>query len=132
MTTAVDTNVLLDVFANDPTHGDSSSERLKEAYNRGQLVICDVVFAELAPHFPEQSALIDTLSSLKIDLHFGDAESVYLAGRRWALYRKAGGPRKRIISDFLIGAHALRHSDCLLTRDRGFYTTYFPDLELEP
>ena len=43
---------------------------------------------------------------------------------------KAGGKRERILSDFLIGAHALHEEDWLLTRDRGFYHTYFSGLQI--
>ena len=53
----------------------------------------------------------------------------YETEMRWKRYLEAGGPRKRIISDFLIGEHAVAVADNFITRNRGFFSTYFPELE---
>ena len=45
MITAVDTSVLLDVFLADERYGPRSKQRLREAYDAGALVVCDVVYA---------------------------------------------------------------------------------------
>jgi len=57
-----------------------------------------------------------------------DTEVAFSAGETWNVYRNSGGKRDRIITDFLIGAHALLKADRLLTRDRGFYRDYFKRL----
>ena len=127
--TAVDTSVLLDVFLADTRHGEQSRERLRAAYDAGAILVCDIVYAELTPAFRDRATLDAALREINATTSPVDTAIAYEAGRRWMRYRQAGGPRKRIISDFLIGAHAVAVADAFLTRDRGFYATYFPELQ---
>ena len=128
MRTAVDTSVLLDVFLPDPRHGERSAERLRTAYDGGAIVVCDIVYAELTPAFGDRASLDAALRRIHATTSAIDTAIAHEAGLRWMRYRNAGGSRKRIISDFLIGAHAVTVADAFLTRDRGFYNTYFPEL----
>ena len=128
MITAVDTSVLLDVFASGAPHHSQSQERLIDAYDRGAILVCDVVYAELVPAFGDRSSLDKALREINAAVSPIDTAIAYEAGLRWARYRQAGGPRERIIADFLIGAHAVVNADTFLTRDQGFYATYFSEL----
>ena len=130
MITAVDTNILLDVFLPDEKFCADSRELIKLAYNEGALIICDIVYAELLPQFIDRHELNKVLDTINLTLSSIDTEIAYSAGEKWSRYRKSGGTRERIITDFLIGAHALSKADRFLTRDRGFYNSYFPDLKI--
>ena len=130
MITAVDTSVLLDIFLPDDQHGEQSKQRLRAAYDAGAIIVCDIVYAELAAMFRDRAALDGALQAINVSASPINTTIAYEAGLRWKRYRDAGGPRKRIISDFLIGAHALGAADAFLTRDRGFFSTYFPELAL--
>ena len=128
MITAVDTNVLLDVFLPSHDHGPQSRDWLRHAYEAGAIILCDIVYAELVPAFADRASLDGALQRMGITLSQFDSATAYEAGLRWKLYRAAGGPRNRIIADFLIGAHAAATADNFLTRDRGFFSNYFPEL----
>ena len=129
MTAAADTNVLLDIIQRNPRYFSQSIEWLNIARGRGPVVICAIVYGELVPAVSNKTELDDTLEDLGIALSPIDDAIAYEAGLRWQRYRESGGTRARLLPDFLIGAHALVSADTFLTRDEGFYRSYFPELQ---
>lgn len=128
--TAVDSSVLLDVLANDPSYGAGSLEALREARRTGALVVCPVVWAEVRSFFSDANRMRGMFEGAAIRFDPFDLECANLAGEHWHRYRRSGGSRTRLMSDFLIGAHAVVRASRLLTRDRGFFRRYFTGLQI--
>jgi predicted nucleic acid-binding protein len=128
---AVDSTIILDVVLPDPIHADSSLKLLETHAAAGSLVICPVVYAEVSSAFSPASGFERLAKEMGLGYDDFTPEAAALAGSLWREYRTRGGPRTRIISDFLIGAHAQLRSDVLLTRDRGYYRRYFRNLRIE-
>jgi len=137
VTTSIDTNVLVALWDHEDRLSTSTQAALDAALRRGNLVVPAPVFSELmaAPGRTEEflnSFMLDTGIGIDWDL---DQSIWRLAGRAFQSYaasrrkQRDSGPR-RILADFLIGAHAQRHGFALLTLDDGIYRNAFPNLQI--
>ena len=137
MTTAIDTNVLIALWNRDDTLNASACSALDAALGKGRLVISGTVFAELLAAPSRTEAFLDSFcrdTGIAVDWTLG--ERVWRAAGRAFQFHVARrkrqhdpGPR-RILADFLIGAHALENRFPLLTLDDRLYRVAFPRLAL--
>lgn len=128
--TLVDTNVLLDLVTADPQWADWSIAALEAASLQGSLFINDVVYAELSVRYERIELLDEFIGRAGLEMVGLPRPALFLAGKVFARYRRAGGIRSGVLPDFFIGAHAAVARLPLLTRDEGRYRTYFPTVEL--
>ena len=124
--TLVDTNVLLDLVTDDPKWSDWSIAQLEAASIEGPLLINDVIYAELAVRYERIETLEAFVEEAGLDMRPIPKPALFLAGKVFTQYRKAGGTRTGVLPDFFIGAHAAVQQLPLLTRDVGRYRSYFP------
>ena len=137
MITAVDTNVLVALWDRDDTLNSIAQEALDAAFARGKLVISGAVFAELLALPRRTEAFIEEfLRETGIGVDWITDEAMWrVAGRAFQAYanrrrkQRSGEPR-RLLADFLIGAHAVENGFALLTLDYGIYRAAFPKLRI--
>ena len=128
--TLVDTNVLLDLFTDDPTWAPWSLRQLDIAALRGPLAINDIVYAELSVRVATIEALNSVLEEAGVGIEAMPRAALFLAGKAFQRYRARSGPRPGVLPDFFIGAHAAVTGWPLLTRDARRYRTDFPSVRL--
>jgi len=154
MINSVDTNILLDILIPNAAQVQSSLRCLSTIDPNDELIISEVVFAELGSQFKSFISLTKFIRETGIKLVLSNENSLFEAGRAWKKYSEHKkntvfcpacskkqtlscgscheliSLRQHILSDFLIGAHAKIQAERLITRDRGFYRTYFKDLNI--
>ena len=139
MKVCVDTTILIDILKDEFK---TFQDKLYTALSRNEtLVSPSVVYAELMPQFKGKTKLLDEfLKEHKIAIEPLGVDSVIVAAKAWMIYLKR---RKRVkcpqcglkldlkmhfLSDFYIGGFASVECGAILTRDRGIYNKYFPEL----
>jgi len=135
MTTAVDSNIFVAFWDTNDALNSLARSALNAAWNRGGMVVAAPVYAELLAFPGRSEGFLDSfLMETGVTVDWEMDEAIWrTAGRVFQSYaarrrrHRESGPR-RILADFLIGAHALRGGYRLLTLDSGLYKAAFPRL----
>jgi len=135
MTTAIDSNIFVAFWDTNDALNSLAQSALSAAWNRGSLVVAPPVYAELLASAGRTEGFLDSfLKETGITVDWEMDETLWrTAGRVFQSYaarrrRHSGSGPRRILADFLIGAHALRGGYRLLTLDSGLYKAAFPRL----
>jgi predicted nucleic acid-binding protein len=126
----VDTNVLIDVLENDPDWSDWSIDQLRTQSQIHKLIMNPIIYSELSLSFSKVEALNEALEKMELELLELPRAALFLAGKAFLQYRRKGGMKNNVLSDFYIGAHAATSKLPLLTRDAKRYKNYFPTVKL--
>jgi predicted nucleic acid-binding protein len=137
VTTAIDTNVLVALWDTDPQLNTAAQRALDAAHERGRLVICGAIYAELLALPKRTENMLDEffeVTAIRVD--WESSERVWrAAGRAFQSYVKRRNRKKeelprRILANFFIGAHASVHRYRLMTLDQLHYRAAFPELAI--
>lgn len=121
----VDTNVLLDIIGGDKTYGAASLKTIESCAKKGPLVINPIIFSEVGVYIPSFEELNTLLPETLFRREALPWEAAFLASLAYGHYKKnKKSNKKRMLADFLIGAHAVFSGFGLISRDDG-YSHYF-------
>jgi predicted nucleic acid-binding protein len=126
----VDSNVILDVFLDDPNWGDWSEVRLAKHSQQSTLFINAIIYSEISIGFERIEDLELAVASAGFQMLEIPKEALFLAGKAFLKYRQRKGSKRTPLPDFYIGAQAAVLNMELITRDVSRYRSYFPTVSL--
>jgi predicted nucleic acid-binding protein len=126
----VDSNVILDIFLNDPNWADWSEKTLNRLSMTNTLYINPIIYTEVSIGFNRIEELESVIQKAGFQMLEIPKEALFLAGKAYLKYRRNKGTKTSPLPDFFIGAQAAVLNVDLITRDVSRYTTYFPTVNL--
>lgn len=126
----VDSNVILDIFLDDPVWAGWSEETLNHYGTSTTLCINPIIYAEISIGFERIEELEDAIARAGFRILQMPTEALFLAGKVFLQYRRNQGTKQSPLPDFFVGAHAAVLNMELITRDVARYRTYFPTIKL--
>lgn len=136
-TTSIDTNILVYLLNEDSALNGRALAAIEKSRSTGPLIVSGPVYAELMGLPKRTQTILDeffSIGGIEVDWRF--EEPVWrIAGSGFQGYVKrrlesTGQFPRRVLTDFLIGAHALVHGHTLLTTDARHYLAAFPTLRI--
>ena len=126
----VDSNIILDVFTDDPYWVDWSESMLEEYSIYSTLCINPIIYSEISIGFSRIEDLESAIIKTGFQMLDFPKEALFLAGKAFLKYKKKKGAKSSPLPDFFIGAQAAVLDIALITRDVSRYRTYFPRVKL--
>ena len=126
----VDSNIILDVFLDDPNWAEWSESKLEKFSSITKLFINPVIYSEVSVGFKRIEELESALTRSGFQMLEIPKEALFLAGKAFLKYLKNRGTKRSPLPDLYIGAQAAIFDMDLITRDVTRYRTYFPTVRL--
>lgn len=137
MTTSIDSNVIVALWRQADPFNSAAAIMLNRSRKQGNLSVSAPVYvellgdpsrdeAELDTFLEDTGILVDWTLDERVWREAGRANRGYIQRRR----SSGGSLPRRLVTDFLIGAHALVFGRTLLTFDRRLYAAAFPKLAI--
>ncbi len=126
----IDSCVVTDLADPDSAWFEWSASTLERLDQDNTLVINPIIYAECSVGFERIEEVEALFEHLGFAMRPLPREALFLAGKAFLQYRRRKGQKGNVLPDFFIGAHAAVAGYRLLSRDKGRFSTYFPNIDL--
>ncbi len=126
----IDSNILIDIFSNNPEWFTWSRDKLTLLSQQTHLYINPIIYTEISIGFKMIEELEESLKLLPIKNMSIPKEALFLAGKAFLKYRRGNGIKSAPLPDFYIGAHGAVEGWRLITRDPKRMKYYYPGLDI--